>query len=845
MIVGPVDEPLLAFAFERALELDPEGRAGLLDEVSRTSPPTALALEELLAAHAGGASALDEELEIQGALDEPAAPRRLPSDHLVGADFAGFRVLSHVGSGGMGDVYEAEQGRPRRRVALKVLADERRSLERFEVEAQALARLDHANIARVFGVGTAELAGRRHSWMAVEFIDRAETVLRFAELLQLDLRARVELFVPICRAIHHAHQKSVLHRDLKPANLLVTTAGPPTPKVIDFGLARLTDPLEKGAQERTRHGELLGTLRYMSPEQCSGDPAAIDVRTDVYGLAATLFELITGHLPYDLEGATLIQILEMIRTAPARSAAQLASDVDPDLASILDHALQKHPDDRYGTASELADDLERWLASEEITARPASLAHRLRLFARRRRGLFLTVTLGGAAALAAILAISLLFFDNRSKLRRLEASQRLAAQRESEVIDQRQRLADLSSVIGGVEVELTSKIVSGARLDTAAALSQEEQRAVVDRAVRQLRVLHDELESDDASTRALAEAFQKVGRLVGSEWGASPEDAQRSVAAYTESAALWRRIVSEEPRDSVARAGLFRCLVAGADGCRKVSEAARGRAMADEAVALARRAVADEGESYPAFLDLIDALTARGDLHIEAPPFEQGYMDALETLSLVERLEELGCDRWSMLEQRSWAQLRLGHWLRRVADDAEAGLLAHREATRIRIELLERAAGDPDATGLKHEALQLYHVFVWNELTYARRQGRDSEARATLRQVTDVFLAARAAARDRGPLYDGALGAASSVVCMWMDACDDDERRERVDAELREAWLEATSATRAAQLAVAEAFFGWTGESQAPSVEFRAWLASTFSSDGRLLRAINGEVPVR
>ena len=224
-----------------------------------------------------------------------------------------YRIVRLIGRGGMGEVYEAEQDDPRRRVALKVVrtglfGQEHRS--RFRHEAQVLGRLRHPGIAQILEAGTSEEADAGRPYFAMELVD-GQPLLEFAEARKLGTDERLELMLLVCDALHHAHQNGVIHRDLKPANIRVESGG--QPKILDFGVARSTDADVQAVTVQTQLGELVDTLPYMSPEQASGDPAALDTRSDVYSVGVILYELLAGNLPYAIGGVGITEAVRAIR----------------------------------------------------------------------------------------------------------------------------------------------------------------------------------------------------------------------------------------------------------------------------------------------------------------------------------------------------------------------------------------------------------------------------------------------------------------------------------------------------------------------------------------------------
>src|SRR5262245_36892375 len=299
----------------------------------------------------------------------------------------------------MGAVYEAEQDRPRRPVALKVVRPGFASPalpKRLAHEAQILARLHHPGIAQIYEAGVAEDG---QPFFAMECI-RGRPLDEYANRQGLDLAARAGLVARVADAVQHAHDRGVIHRDLKPANILVDEAG--QPKVLDFGVARVIDADLLTAAGLTRTGQLLGTPNYMSPEQVTGDPAAIDRRADVYALGVILFELAAHRLPYQLENRPLAEVARLILEQDPPRLGSLDPELRGDVETIVAKALEKDSARRYPSASALAADLRRWLAHEPILARPPSALYHLRKFARRHTGL-----VGGVAATVVALVLGL------------------------------------------------------------------------------------------------------------------------------------------------------------------------------------------------------------------------------------------------------------------------------------------------------------------------------------------------------------------------------------------------------------------------------------------------------
>ena len=283
-----------------------------------------------------------------------------------------YEIRAIIASGGMGVVYEAWQQSPRRAVALKVMRlglESPSARERFEREAQLLARLHHPGIVQVYEAGTHQEGSDQTPFIAMEFIPGARTITQFAAAKSLNPRQIAELLCQACGAVHHGNEKSIIHRDLKPSNLLVDQDG--CVKVIDFGVARALDSDIAQVTLQTHIGQLVGTVHYMSPEQIGGDSRSLDARTDVYSLGVVLFELLSGSLPFDLRDKSLADASRIVQTEPARKLSALAPNIDPSLETIVTKATSKDRADRYATVRDLADDLSRWLGGEEIHARRA------------------------------------------------------------------------------------------------------------------------------------------------------------------------------------------------------------------------------------------------------------------------------------------------------------------------------------------------------------------------------------------------------------------------------------------------------------------------------------------
>src|SRR6516225_5053004 len=351
--------------FDQALDLDPAGRAAFLDEQCQGDADLRAAVEKLLQLDS---KAQADEALLRSPLDATRPQAFAPPAPPFPA-IARYRVVRPLGEGGMGTVYEAEQDNPRRTVALKVIRAGLTSdilLKRFAREAEILGRLRHPGIAQVYDAGVAESG---QPYFVMELI-AGVPLDQYAREHALDAGGRLELVARVCDAVQHAHERGIIHRDLKPANILMEASG--QPRVLDFGVARAADLGPTAGGGRTETGQLLGTLDYMSPEQASGEPSALDARTDIYALGVILYELLAHRLPYSLDGLALPEAARVIREREPSRLGALDTRLRGDVETIVAKALAKDRARRYASAGNLAADLRRHLSHEPIGARPPS-----------------------------------------------------------------------------------------------------------------------------------------------------------------------------------------------------------------------------------------------------------------------------------------------------------------------------------------------------------------------------------------------------------------------------------------------------------------------------------------
>jgi serine/threonine protein kinase/tetratricopeptide (TPR) repeat protein len=410
--------------FDHAHELrSPTERQAYLDQACADDPDLRTKVEALLRAYDEAGSFL----ESASLATRKTVERRVAEG--PGSRIGPYKLLQELGEGGMGVVFMAEQEHPvRRRVALKVIKpgmDSAQVVARFEAERQALALMDHHNIAKVLDAGTTA-SGR--PYFVMELV-HGVPITKYCDDHHLTPRERLELFVPVCQAIQHAHQKGVIHRDVKPSNVMVCLYdGRPVPKVIDFGVAKATEQRLTERTLFTKYGTIIGTFEYMAPEQAEMSQLGVDTRSDIYSLGVLLYELLTGTTPLEraqLRQAALVEVLRLIReeeppkpstriTQSKESLADLAAQrkTEPaklsrllrgELDWIVMRALEKDRTRRYETATGLARDVQRYLADEAVEACPPSAGYRLRKFARKHRAALATVA--GFAALLLLGAV--------------------------------------------------------------------------------------------------------------------------------------------------------------------------------------------------------------------------------------------------------------------------------------------------------------------------------------------------------------------------------------------------------------------------------------------------------
>jgi serine/threonine protein kinase len=426
-------------------------RSAFLDRACDGDPVLRQRIEVLLNAEAAADVFFAESQALVPRTEEMlATPGSQIGEEPIGSRIGRYKLLEKIGEGGCGVVYLAEQEEPvRRRVALKIIKlgmETKSVIARFEAERQALAMMDHPNIARVFDAGATD---RGPPYFVMELV-RGVRITHYCDQHHLDARQRLDLFVQTCHAIQHAHQKGIIHGDIKPSNIMVALHdGIPVPKVIDFGISKATEARLSERLLFTAYAQLIGTPAYMSPEQAEMGGVDIDTRSDIYSLGVLLYELMTGRTPFDgkeLIAAGLDEMRRILREKePARPSVRLAAlsaedmaltavhrrveprklvtQLEGDLDWIIMKALEKERGRRYETANGLAMDIQRHLDHEPVVARPPSWSYRFQKLVRRNRVVFIA---GGAVAAALVIGMGTstwLFLKEREARQRAVAAE--------------------------------------------------------------------------------------------------------------------------------------------------------------------------------------------------------------------------------------------------------------------------------------------------------------------------------------------------------------------------------------------------------------------------------------
>ena len=715
---------------EDLLDVPIGDRRSLIDTRCGGDRPLADRVERLLAATTTGEFARDEALPHLSAF-LPGAEE----DFVPGGRVGAYELVRPIGRGGMGWVFEAIQENPRRQVAVKMLRfglDSAEARRRFELESEILARLKHPAIAQVFEAGVHRVEGALGShdlpYLALEFIEGARTITEFVEQEGLGRRALLELFLEVCEAVHHGHQKGVIHRDLKPGNILVASTG--RPKVIDYGVARVRDGHGNLGSDETRDGQLVGTPGTMSPEQLSGGQGAVDTRSDVYSLGVILYELLCGRRPHDVEGKSVVEVARIVcHEEPARPR-RFVPDLEPDLEAVLLKALAREREQRYESVARLVEDLRHFLRHEPVAARRSTAPRRAFLFVRRN-----PLLAGAGTAIALTLAIATVVSARYAWL----AGQAVEAKELEVVAANRARAAEADALRHSLELRddllafsegLTVELVR--RLEEAGA-TVELRKEVVAFTIAELENMHERSRGDVAALASLARCYTSLGDSLGNPTQSNLGDIAGAEHAYDRAQEIGAEIRATGTEGSIHAAGRVDVEVLQRRG--DLAQAAGDFVGAVERYLSARSLLEELVLDQPEDAALLEGLmichdwlgTIRGGVDQD---FEAALHEFEGGLEVLERLRRLQPERADLVQKLDVLLSKRATVLTLLGRHEEA-LVAMRASLRL---AEEQSAANPKDVGKRHNLVQTLGMLANSELN----AGDFEAAEASLQRAMSV-----------------------------------------------------------------------------------------------------------